>query len=507
MLDGWQHWLGQPSFPVTAERVGVRGGKRRALLERGSLNRNKRGAEALHTGKILVAAGLIDRAFTAPFGFQRLDRHAIGLDAAVAAAFTHELVDDHPLGRVGIASAFPPPALLRGAGLVIDQDGDAAKLRKLPLHLHQIVAVIDGKPARPVSHSGEFRRIIGDDDDALCSLRRRDGEAAVIGLAAGHGDSVVEQDLVGDVDAGGDRGADRHVSRVIVGAVAEILKHVRAFAERRFPDPIGALAAHLRISERRAVHPLRHVVAADAGIGPHALRHHGRRIVRAARAEIGKAHGHIGRLGEPALRFLELCHARRDRFVRPDALEDAFADADCDFIGIERALDGEQPVALLVAFADADGLVGAAIKLLADLNLDERALFLDHNYERKTIGEVCQILAADRPRAGDLEKADAEIVTFDLVDAELIERLADIEIAFADRDDADLRITAARSDVFVKLVRTHEGEHGIALVVVQPRFLAEYGVVQSDVEPARRHLEISGNGDVHALEAAVDHGG
>ena len=42
----------------------------------------------------------------------------------------------------------------------------------------------------------------------------------------------------------------------------------------------------------------------------------------------------------------------------------------------------------------------------------------------------------------------------------------------------------------VELVGAHEGEHGVALVVVQPRFLAEDGVAQADVEPARRHHEI-----------------
>ena len=81
-----------------------------------------------------------------------------------------------------------------------------------------------------------FPRLVGDDDDALGALGRdlagdlRHGEAAVVALAAGHGDRVVEQDLVGDVDARRDRGADRHVAGMVVGAVAEVLEHVRALA-------------------------------------------------------------------------------------------------------------------------------------------------------------------------------------------------------------------------------------------------------------------------------------
>ena len=152
-----------------------------------------------------------------------------------------------------------------------------------------------------------FVRLVGDDDDALGAFGGdlagdlRHGEAAVIGLPAGHRDRVVEQNLVGDVGVRRDRGADRHVAGMIVGAVAEILEHVIARGERRLADPVGALAAHLRVAERRAVHPLRHEMAADAGIGAHAFRHDGRCIVRAARAEIGNALGDVAGLGGDAL--------------------------------------------------------------------------------------------------------------------------------------------------------------------------------------------------------------
>src|ERR1700730_11431734 len=54
-------------------------------------------------------------------------------------------------------------------------------------------------------------------------LRHR--EPAVVGLAARHGDRIVEQDLVGHAHAGRDRGADRHVAGMVVGAVADILEH------------------------------------------------------------------------------------------------------------------------------------------------------------------------------------------------------------------------------------------------------------------------------------------
>ncbi len=80
---------------------------------------------------------------------------------------------------------------------------------------------------------------------------------------------------VGDVDARRDGAADRHIAGVIVGAVADVLEDVRARRERRLADPVGALAAHLGEAEGGAVHPLDHVVAADARIGAAAFRHHG----------------------------------------------------------------------------------------------------------------------------------------------------------------------------------------------------------------------------------------
>jgi hypothetical protein len=58
----------------------------------------------------------------------------------------------------------------------------------------------------------------------LRDLRHR--QRAVDRLAAGHRDRVVEQDLVGDVDAGRDRLRGSPAARVEVGAVAEVLEDV-----------------------------------------------------------------------------------------------------------------------------------------------------------------------------------------------------------------------------------------------------------------------------------------
>src|SRR5258708_25031062 len=105
------------------------------------------------------------------------------------------------------------------------------------------------------------------------------------------------------------------------------------------------------------------------------------------------------------------------------APQDALAARDGDIVRIERALDGEQPVLLLVALADDHRLVGRAVKLLAHLHFDQRALLLDADDEVEPLGEGLELGARDRPGACDLEQANAEAVAFDLLDAELIERL------------------------------------------------------------------------------------
>ena len=65
------------------------------------------------------------------------------------------------------------------------------------------------------------------------------GETAFVGLAAGHGDGVVEEDLVGDVRAAGYRVADGERTGMVERAVAQVLEHVIALHEVALADPVG----------------------------------------------------------------------------------------------------------------------------------------------------------------------------------------------------------------------------------------------------------------------------
>ena len=196
----------------------------------------------------------------------------------------------------------------------------------------------------------------------------------------------------------GDRGADRQAARMQVGAVAEVLEHVPALRERRLADPVGALAAHLRPAFGVAVHPLRHVVAADAGVGARALGHDGRGVVRAARAEIGDARRPPRRCRLVALELLQSSSTRalqvlaaarrRGSGARRPRSRSRSAPARPS-PGTASAL-----VVGLVALADHDRAVLGVIELLLDLRLDQRALLLDDDDEVEALGEAAAGLPA-----------------------------------------------------------------------------------------------------------------
>src|SRR5262249_53763701 len=76
---------------------------------------------------ILVARGLVDLGFAAELGLDGLDRQAVRLDTAVAAAFADQLVDHHAHGGIRQLPTLPEPALLGGASLVVDESRHAGR--------------------------------------------------------------------------------------------------------------------------------------------------------------------------------------------------------------------------------------------------------------------------------------------------------------------------------------------------------------------------------------------
>ena len=469
-----------------------------ALAQAAALDGDEARAEALEAGEVLVAGRLVDRPLAAELGLDRHHRQAVRLRPAIAAALAHRLVDHHPLLRIHHQAALAPPPLLGGASLVIDHHADPGNLAQLALHRIEIVAVMHRHAGGEAAGGGVFVRLVGDHDDLLDDFgielpgQAQHVERAVDRLAAGHRHRVVVEELVSDVDPGGDRRADRQAAGMVVGAVADVLEDVVGLAERRLADPAGAFAAHLGEGLGVAVHPQRHVMAADAGQRPAALGHLGRAVVRAAGAEIGDAAQRRRIAGERLLLGLEEGEPLADARAVMEA-----GDAPGDDAGDARRGQlvgrGQDPFAGLVELADdpRPDILAPVIELLLQLVLDQRPLLLDDQDLLEPFGEVADAVALQRPGHA-------------LVDAEIVERLADVEIGLAAGDDAEAPPRAVDDDA-VQAVGPGIGERGVELVAVQPELhLERLGRGQrrgrlADVEAALRHGEIGRDDDLDAV--------
>ena len=490
------------------------GGRRLGLAPLPALHQHEARAKALDAGEILVAGRLIDRPLAPELGLQRHHREAVRLHAAVAAALAHVRVDDDAPVRVLQRAALAPPPLLGRAHLVVDDGGDPFPLAQVALHAVELVPVVDGHAVRELPVEGVFLRLVGDHGDAAHTFRldlpghALDRERPVHGLAAGHRHGVVVEDLVGHVDAGGDGGPDRERAGVEVGAVADVLEDVAGLGEGRLADPVGALAPHVGVGVGLPVHPLRHVVAADAGVGAAPLRHLGGRVVRAARAEVGHAL-HRRRLGGGALRpaGLQPGDPRLQPLVPAEARK-PLRQRPRDAAGVQLAGRAEERPPLLVALADDAGARarGQVVEQLLDLALDEVPLLLHHEDLVEPAGEAPDALGLQRPAHADLVERDAEPPCRSLVDAEVVERLAHVEVGLAGGHDAEPPPRPVDHGA-VEPVRAGIGAGRVELVLQQPLLHLERRVRPADVEPAFGQRVVLGRRDGDPVRVHRDDGG
>ncbi len=374
----------------------------------------------------------MDLGLAAELGLHRQHGQALGLLTAVAAALADPLVDRHPPGGVGQVALLAQPPLLGRALLVVDEHRHAGDRGQLALGVLQ---------RRPVAHLGDARQpdtpvapgLVGGDDDPAHPLGLQ--PAGQVGHRQGRGDrlparhrdrAVVEQ-LVGDVDARADRGPDRERAAVVEGAVAQVLEDVRGVGERRLADPLRALAAHLGQAGERALALAvehHHGVAADPGADGCAVGDGGGTVVRAARAEEGGAPGGEQRQrrrarddGEP-LRHL-LAEVGQAPAAQPEG------DGLGGQVGVDGAVPGDEPRAVLVELAQHAGGVGGPVQDVLDRGLQQRGLLLHDEDLRQPPGEGPDDLRVQRPEHADLQEADAGLLRRD---AELAEALADVVV-------------------------------------------------------------------------------
>src|SRR6266542_3573966 len=234
----------------------------------------------------------------------------------------------------------------------------------------------------------------------------------------------------------------------------------------------------------------RHGVTADAGERPAALGNPGRSVVRTAGAEERRALGfrrsgfeHLVELIEPRDALLEL------PAVVPEPVQPR-DDRARHHAGRELALAWQQRRPALVGLAD-DRRPARGIHVVEDVDelvLDEPALFLDHQHVGEALGKAAGAGWLERPGQADLVEADTERRR-SLVDAEIAQRLAHVEVSLAGGDDAESRLPRVDHNA-VDAVGAREGGDRRHRRPVEPPLRLERRIGPTDIEPAGRYLEI-----------------
>ena len=471
------------------------------------------GAEAFDAAVVLVAVALVDLALAAEFGVLRQHADAEALLPAIAAAFADQRIHHHPLLRIDDLAALAATTLLGGAGLVVDQDAGALHLAQRLLHGVELATVVEGDAVREDRRIGPLLDVVADQRDGLHAFGAhllgdlRHGEGAVHRLAAGHRHRIVVEDLVGDVDAGGDRLADRQRAAMEVGAVAEVLEDVRGLGERRLAGPGHAFAAHVGEGVGAAVHPRHHVMATDAALRARAFRHLGAGVVRAAGAVMRHAREVGARQRQLAFLAFHPAQHLADVLAVVEAL-DARGDDAGDARRGELAGAWQDPFAGFVVLADdARALPVEVVEEFLDLRLDEGVLFLDHQDVLQPARERADADRFQRPGHADLVHADAEAAAGVLVKPEVFERLQHVEVALAGGDDAEPRVRRVDHDA-VDAVRPRERLRGLDRVTMQAHLLVQRRIRPADVEAACGHLEfgIARQHDLHGERIDIHRG-
>ncbi len=440
-----------------------------------------------------VARGLVDLGLAAELGGHRLHGKAIGLAAAIPATLADPLVDQHLLRRGGLLAPAALASLLGRAFLVVDKHRHPRDGGEFLLGAQQFIAVPDVDAPGQLA-AQPLGSITGDDNlgDALQQQhlgQPRQRESADRVLAAGHRHGRVVQQLVGDVDPGGDGGAHGEAAGVRERAVADVLHEVLGADERGHADPLGALAAHLRdaddVADLVGVHEQRHGVTADSGAHHRPVRHLRRGIVRAARAEVRRARQQ--RDGDAFATAALLPGVDRLHLaVRGQPVGQTPGDP----VRVELAELGEQGPAIRPFLAVHRGSIGAAVEDFLDRRFEERALLLHHDDLRQPGGEVPDELRIERVDRAELEQPDPVAGQIRVVEAERAQGLADVQIGLSGRHDADpVVLPRAHQPVYVAVPQVFHRQRQAEVVqaVLQG---GEFGAEQARARAVRVRLRL-----------------
>src|SRR5580704_15821521 len=291
-----------------------------------------------------------------------------------------------------------------------------------------------------------------------------------------------------------------------VSAVPQIREDMVRVGERRITNTESPFPAHLGKGRSRPIHELGEIMAADARQRAAALRNYGGSVMRAARTEIGGAaerHDIAAQLPFLRLEKGEPFGNARGRVKAGNALGYDSG----DLSRCQLAVRGKYPVAVFVELADDAGanVFTPIVELLLELVLDDGPFLLDDENFLEPLGKMPDALALQRPGHRNLVEAEADLRGMLVVNPEIVERLAHVEVGFAGSDDSEARPGTIDDDA-VEPIGACESQCRVKLVFMQPEFLIERLIGPANIQSPRRHLEIVGEHDFGALRVDLDRG-
>jgi hypothetical protein len=168
---------------------------------------------------------------------------------------------------------------------------------------------------------------------------------------------------------------------------------------------------------------------------------------------------------------------------------------------------GQKPLVVVVHLADdaRANVVAPIEQLLLDLILDDLAPFLDDENLFQPDRELPYAFRLQRPGHADLVEPKSDLGRDFLGNAEFAQRLTNVFVTLAGSHDAVTGVRRIHGNS-VDLVGARERDCGIALVVLQTQVLLIAIVGPAQIEPARRHLEVSRDDEGFHLVGEVDLG-
>ena len=345
------------------------------------------------------------------------------MHAAITAAFTNVCVDEHPLIWIRELAPLPTAPFFGSAGLDIKDCSRPFDILQPLLYDLQLLARMKLYTRRKGPRFYIFLVIINDDQFLqpngiqLCRNPNR-VQSAVVVLATRHCNCIIVEQLVGHRRARCDSRSDCLNTRMVIGSVADVLEYMLAAREQRLAYPVCPFGPHMGKANGRAVHPLHHVMTTNPRIGPRALWHLGRAVMRAPGTEVRQTRGNFLGVVRP-LGIAQLVKTGTHRISSAPFLAQDFAQLFSDLDRIKRPAGRKQLFPVSPLGPAIHPTTTPIVKdRLFDLHFDQLALFFDHHDQIEPFSPFVKALPVQRPNLPDLVGGNPQAFRLGLINAQ-----------------------------------------------------------------------------------------